>query len=246
MKTIYKDFEIVVMGDSGTGKTSIIYKYAGKKLKDIKKTLFVDCIPKIVEKKTHTSIYDIWDTPGKEEDYNTAKGFIKIYFDGCVLVYDVSNENSFNNLEKWYTEAKRVLLKDAPIILIGNKNDLPKKDKIVKGNLVQEKVKKFNTKFFLTSVNKKKTINNAFESLVTEMKNKFESERKESSRYSYSSLNDENYNNFYANEDMNNFIHNKDNDFRNNSLDSDFDDSDNGRKNNKLNKNGCKCKCNIF
>ena len=78
------------------------------------------------------------------------------------------------------------------------------------------------------------------------MKNKFESERKESFRYSYSSLNDENYNNFYANEDMNNFIHNKDNDFRNNSLDSDFDDSDNGRKNNKLNKNGCKCKCNIF
>ena len=57
----------------------------------------------------------------------------------------------------WYTEAKEVLLlKDAPIILIGNKNDLPKKDKIVKGNLVQEKVKKFNTKFFLTSVNKKK------------------------------------------------------------------------------------------
>ena len=40
MKKIRKDFDIVVMGDSGTGKTSIIYKYAGKELKGLKKTSF--------------------------------------------------------------------------------------------------------------------------------------------------------------------------------------------------------------
>ena len=51
MKKIRKDFEIVVMGDSGTGKTSIIYKYADQELKDIRKTSILECIPKKLKKK---------------------------------------------------------------------------------------------------------------------------------------------------------------------------------------------------
>ena len=149
MKKIRKDFEIVVIGDSGTGKTSIIYKYADQELKDIKKTSVLECIPKKIEKKTHIFNLNIWDTPGEDEDHDKVIGFIKRNFDGCVLVYDVSNEDSFNNLDVWYTEAKEVLLlKDAPIILLGNKNDLPKKDKLIKGNLGKEKAKRFRAKFF--------------------------------------------------------------------------------------------------
>ena len=135
--------------------------------------------PKKIEKKTHIFNLNIWDTPGEDEDHDKVIGFIKRNFDGCVLVYDVSNENSFKNLDVWYTEAKEILLlKDAPIILLGNKNDLPKKDKLIKGNLGKEIAKKFNMKFFLTSVDKKETINKAFESLVEEMKNKFGEEKK--------------------------------------------------------------------
>ena len=130
MKIICKDFEIVVMGDSGTGKTSIINMYISKK-KYTLETIPSDDIHKTIVEKEHKFILKIWDIPGNE-DYNKTGCLSQRNFHGCVLVYDVSNENSFKNLEKWYKEAKKILLEGAPVIILGNKYDLKKKYKLAK------------------------------------------------------------------------------------------------------------------
>ena len=92
--------------------------------------------------------FQIWDTPGQEcYNYNANS-----YYKGThcfFIVYDITNINSFENVDKWFEKAKKVE-EDAIFFLIGNKTDYENNRKISleKG---KEKAKKLNCSFFETS-----------------------------------------------------------------------------------------------
>ncbi len=124
------NLKFVVIGDSAVGKTNIITRYTednfstshestiGVELK--KKSYFVDGI-KVKEQ--------VWDTAGSEK-YQSVCG---VYFkgsDGALVVYDISNKESFNKLKTWIYLLKQHSGDNVEIFIIGNKVDLEHKRQV--------------------------------------------------------------------------------------------------------------------
>ena len=121
-------FKIVLIGDSGVGKSCILLRFADDKFNDnFYTTIGVDFRFKSVEVDNKAIKYEIWDTAGQER----FKTITSAYYRGadCVLiVYDVTDRASFNHIPDWIEEVNK-LNKDDPLILVlGNKSDLENKE----------------------------------------------------------------------------------------------------------------------
>lgn len=118
------EYKIILVGDSGVGKTSILKKFINNEFnEDIKCTINIDFFSKSIKinKNLYTNL-KIYDTAGQEK----YRALIKKYYqgtDGIILVFDLTNENSFNKLKSWINEVSDNTEK-AQIILVGNKADL--------------------------------------------------------------------------------------------------------------------------
>ncbi|MHA1973037.1 MAG: GTP-binding protein [Candidatus Hodarchaeales archaeon] len=118
--------KIVLVGDGGTGKTSLVNQFVHKKFSSIyKTTIGVDITPYIVteEKNPSNSIrFVLWDMSGQThfERFRT-----KFYSgtSGAILVYDLTSASSYRNVERWIKELHEHCRK-IPIIIAGNKADL--------------------------------------------------------------------------------------------------------------------------
>ncbi len=122
--------KIVLLGEANVGKTSLVYRFIENKFREnYKSTLGVNLLKKdmIVEGYGEVSA-QIWDLGGQE----SFKSLRKLYLEGAngaLLVYDMTNQKSFEKLDEW-VQSFRESRDDAPIILIGNKSDLKKQIKI--------------------------------------------------------------------------------------------------------------------
>ena len=101
--------KVVLIGKSGVGKTSIISRYTTKIFKDnLMSTPGANFITKKVymsEEKENIK-FEIWDTAGQEKYRSLAKVFYK-NASACILVYDITNKESFEDIQKyWAPELK--------------------------------------------------------------------------------------------------------------------------------------------
>ena len=99
-------------------------------------------------KGTNTKL-QIWDTAGQERYRSITSSYYKGSH-GCFIVYDITNEQSFENVEKWFEQVQKEGSKDVSIILVGNKCDLENERKVPKEK-GEEKSKLLNIPFFETS-----------------------------------------------------------------------------------------------
>jgi small GTP-binding protein len=119
--------KVVLLGESGVGKTSIIAQFtSGKFDPDCVTSLSAQFISKTIEfENLQKAIkFDIWDTAGQEKYRALAKIFYK---DAkvIILVYDITDKNSFEELKNyWYEMVSSNADKDAMIAIVANKNDL--------------------------------------------------------------------------------------------------------------------------
>ena len=67
---------------------------------------------------------NIWDTAGQEKYHALAKNYYQ-GASGALLVYDVTDQDSFAKVKSWFVELRRYIGPDAPIVLAGNKADKP-------------------------------------------------------------------------------------------------------------------------
>ena len=113
----------------------------------------------------------IWDTAGQER----FKNIISSYYrgaEGIILVYDITDLDSFNNLNSWLMEIEKNASKNAYKILIGNKSDLENERK-VKFSQGKEFAKQYGMKFFETSAKNTTNVIEAFTAITKEIiKNK--------------------------------------------------------------------------
>ncbi len=158
--------KFIFLGESSVGKTSIIEKYTGNKFKDIHQTtLGIDFKTKILNLKGHKIKLAIWDTAGQERFRSIATNYIKNCH-GIFLVFDLSNKYSFESIDFWFDEIKKVKnLDELKLVILGNKNDL-NNIREVKNEKISEFTKINNFKFFETSAKTGEGINEAFEALV--------------------------------------------------------------------------------
>ena len=88
--------------------------------------------------------------------------------DGLIFVYDITNRESFNNINNWVEQVEEIAPKNSKFIIFGNKNDLHKK-RAIEINEGKNLAKKYNMKFFETSAKVGNNINEGFECLVRDI-----------------------------------------------------------------------------
>ncbi|CAN0866832.1 Ras-related protein Rab7 [Linum grandiflorum] len=120
--------KVIILGDSGVGKTSLMNQYVNKKFSNqYKATIGADFLTKEVEFEDRLFTLQIWDTAGQERFQSLGVAFYR-GADCCVLVYDVNSMKSFDNLNNWREEfliqASPSDPENFPFVVLGNKIDV--------------------------------------------------------------------------------------------------------------------------
>ena len=158
-------YKIILVGDSGVGKTNILSRYVNNTFSDsTKSTVGVELGCKIEEINNTKIKIQIWDTAGQERYKSITKSYYK-GAKGALIVYDISRKESFLNVDKWIGDLKEFGENDLCIILVGNKCDL---DNIrqVQTDEVSKKAEQYKVGFCETSALNSKNINFAFQELI--------------------------------------------------------------------------------
>jgi Ras-related protein Rab-7A len=164
-----KFLKVMILGNSGVGKTSILEQYVNKAFTgNYKVTIGADFLTKDLELEGNRIKLQVWDTAGQEK----YRGLGIAYYrgaDACAFVFDLTDKTSFKDLDKW-TEAFLAQIpedkaKNFPIVVLGNKAD--KKDRIV----TEEMARKWcaahgSAPYYETSAKTGQGLNEAFEQVA--------------------------------------------------------------------------------
>lgn len=159
---------ILTVGETRVGKTALIFRYIDRTFYfDNKATLGVDFKVKKTKIREQEIILKIWDTAGQERFKTITKQFFK-NAEGIILVYDITDRNSFLHIEEWTKTIIDNKKKDAMVILVGNKIDLAES----RTTSYEEALffcKKYDFKYFEASALSGENVDNAFEFLAEEI-----------------------------------------------------------------------------
>ena len=157
--------KIILIGDSGTGKTNLITVAAGYEFNS--NTLTTRACSYIQKKYTIRNAeykVNVWDTIGQEKYRSLTKIFVK-ESKIVIFVYDITNKNSFDSLPFWKKIVDE-LLSDSPVLgIVGNKMDLYV-DEQVKSDEVEKYANEIGAKVLLTSA---KTDSTSFSNFLGEL-----------------------------------------------------------------------------
>ena len=120
------NFKIVIIGDSGVGKSCILKRAVQHKFdENYQATIGFEFLLMHYKVNDLKLKLQIWDTCGQEMYRSLVQGFYR-NTSLAILVYDVSSEKSFEGLELWLRDIQQHTEPDLPIFIIGNKCDLDK------------------------------------------------------------------------------------------------------------------------
>ena len=163
----YIEVKVVLLGESGVGKSSIIKQYATNTFdQDIESSISTKYFSKEIKlKESPKNIkFNLWDTAGQERYRSLAKIFYKDA-NIIILVYSIINQKSFKELQNfWYKEVKENCGSDVIYAVVGNKTDLYSETK-VNENEVKEWANSFEAIFQLTSAKDNSGIDLLFENI---------------------------------------------------------------------------------
>merc|ERR1711907_196636 len=119
--------KVIILGDSGVGKTSLMNQFVNRKFSNAyKATIGADFLTKEVMLEDKLVTMQIWDTAGQERFQSLGVAFYR-GADACVLVYDITNQKSFEQLDSWRDEfliqAGPRDPENFPFVVLGNKVD---------------------------------------------------------------------------------------------------------------------------
>ena len=170
-----KEVKIILLGESGVGKTSIIIRYYKNTFNlNLPSTFGSTFITKYLEKNDITYKLNIWDTTGQEKYHSVTKLFIH-GADIAILVYAINNINSFQKLDYWYKTIRDNCDDNVILAIVGNKCDLmfnnedDKEAVFVSEEEGEKYAKEKNVKFkFVSAKDDKKGIDSLFNELLNE------------------------------------------------------------------------------
>jgi len=127
-----KEIKVILLGDTGVGKTSIINRYINNKFDpDNDSTLSSSFSTKEVIKNDVLYRLNLWDTIGQEK-YNAITNILIKGSNIVILVYSVDSLSSFENIDFWYNNIKDILQENKYILaIVGNKSDLINEDESI-------------------------------------------------------------------------------------------------------------------
>jgi len=123
-------FKILLLGDSGVGKSCIILRYIDNTFtQNLMNSIGVDFKLKTMSIDGKNVKLQIWDTAGQERFRTITTSYYK-GAQGIVIVYDVTESESFEHVKNWMNDIEKYAKNDVLKILVGNKSDLISKRKV--------------------------------------------------------------------------------------------------------------------
>ncbi|XP_033645119.1 ras-related protein Rab-10-like isoform X3 [Asterias rubens] len=165
-------FKLLLIGDSGVGKTCILFRFSD----DTFNTTFISTIGidfkiKTVELQGKKIKLQIWDTAGQERFHTITTSYYRGAM-GIMLVYDITQEKTFDNIAKWLRNIQEHANEDVEKMLLGNKCDMEDKRMISKER--GETIARENgIKFLETSAKANVNVEKAFMTLAEDILKKY-------------------------------------------------------------------------
>merc|ERR1712228_18055 len=148
--------KIIIIGDSGVGKTSLLHKYVNNRfIEEHKATIGADFSTKeIMIDDNRLITLQIWDTAGQERFQSLGNAFYR-GADACLLVYDITSKQSFDHIQKWKDnflhQANPSEPTEFPFLLLGNKSDLDEQRQVETDDAMTYATKQKHMEFYETS-----------------------------------------------------------------------------------------------
>ncbi|KAJ1559716.1 Ras- protein Rab-6A [Cladochytrium tenue] len=145
-----RKFKLVFLGEQSVGKTSLITRFMYDTFDNTyQATIGIDFLSKTMYLEDRTVRLQLWDTAGQERFRSLIPSYIRDS-SVAVVVYDITNRNSFQNTSKWVDDVRAERGNDVIIVLVGNKTDLSDKRQ-VSTEEGEKRAKEFNVMFIETS-----------------------------------------------------------------------------------------------
>ena len=161
-------FKIVLIGDSGVGKSNILSRFTRNEFDlESKTTIGVEFATRSIQVESKTIKAQIWDTAGQER----YRAITNAYYRGAVgalLVYDIAKHLTYENVERWLKELKNHADANIVVMLVGNKCDL-RHLRAVPTEEAKQFAEKNRLSFLETSALDSTNVEEAFESIVQDI-----------------------------------------------------------------------------
>ncbi|KAL3519901.1 hypothetical protein ACH5RR_018050 [Cinchona calisaya] len=161
-------FKVVLIGDSGVGKSNLLSRFTRNEFsQQSKSTIGVEFATRSIQVDDKIVKAQIWDTAGQER----YRAITSAYYRGAVgalIVYDVTRNVTFENVERWLKELRDHTDVNIVIMLVGNKADLRHLRAVPTGNATAF-AERENTFFMETSALEALNVENAFTEVLTQI-----------------------------------------------------------------------------
>lgn len=170
-------FKVVLLGEGAVGKTSLVLRYVENKFNDKHiSTLQASFLTKRLNIAGRRVNLALWDTAGQERFHALGP----IYYrdsNGALLVYDITDEDSFKKVKTWVKELRKMLGDDICLRIVGNKTDMDK-DRHVSVEEAESYAESVGARHFHTSAKLNKGIEELFLDLSKAMLEKLDEDSK--------------------------------------------------------------------
>ncbi len=164
-------FKILLIGNSGVGKSSLLLRFADDTFTDnFMPTIGVDFKIRTLEVDGRTIKLQIWDTAGQERFKTITSSYYKGAH-GIIVVYDITDKESFKNIDNWMTEVEKHASENVSRILVGNKCDMDE-SRQVPTDEGKELADQYNIRFMETSAKESSFVEEAFTLMTKEIKSR--------------------------------------------------------------------------
>jgi len=159
-------YKILILGDSKVGKSCFLTRYADKTFQeDYLSTIGMDYKIKNYELENGDIIkLYIWDTAGQDRFRSITSNYYK-GADGIILIYDITKQETFNNVRNWITSIKEEAPAKVVLILVGNKVD-DEKNRAVQQSEGEKIADEYNLPFLECSAKSDINVTETFDVLV--------------------------------------------------------------------------------
>lgn len=162
-------FKLLLIGDSGVGKSCLLLRFADDSYTDSYiSTIGVDFKIRTVELDGKVIKLQIWDTAGQERFRTITSSYYRGAH-GIIVVYDVTDQDSFNNVKQWLNEIDRYASETVQKLLVGNKCDMVSK-KVVEFETAKQFADSLNITFLETSAKNAQNVEQAFLTMAAQIK----------------------------------------------------------------------------
>mmetsp|Transcript_40593 Transcript_40593/g.72169 ORF Transcript_40593/g.72169 Transcript_40593/m.72169 type:complete len:207 (+) Transcript_40593:108-728(+) len=161
--------KLLMIGDSGVGKTCLLLRYANAAFSQtFITTIGIDFKIKNISLDGKRIKLQIWDTAGQERFRTITTSYFR-GAQGILLVYDVTDRNSFNSIRNWVSQIQQHADVHVNKILIGNKCDM-KDERVVTTEEGQKLAAEYGIQFFETSAKNDIQVEESFVTVAREVK----------------------------------------------------------------------------